>query len=473
MRRAWVIAGAAWAASLLAAACQLVFPAELKTMGPGDASMPADALAPDAMSESGAYDGPTVYHDMTASPYWSTFDIATVDPAAVGFVGGAFDGQNVYFAPYANSALSPSGVVARYDTRGVFKVESSWSAFDTTSVNANARGFAGAAFDGRYIYFMPQTLGLSFFTLPSIVTRYDTLATFSEGPGWSIFDTATVDDAGASEYWGAAFDGRYLYCASSGGPFVRFDTKGTFETTASWSIFSPLGLNDAGNDAGEVREYFEGAVFDGRYVYFIPNSFQPQSSAPSFPSSVVWRYDTIIGDFSRGASWSSFDAKALGASGFSGGAFDGRYVYFVPGSYGSSILRLDTKGDFAAVAAWAGFDTSRVAAAAVGFGGGAFDGRYLYVVPTMTCGDGGCTSIILRCDTTRDCMAVSSWSSFETGALFGDAGPVGFDGAVFDGRYLYLVPNYDGSGQSGKVARFDAKEPPSMPKLPAFYGSFL
>ncbi len=41
-------------------------------------------------------------------------------------------------------------------------------------------------------------------------------------------------------------------------------------------------------------------------------------------------------------------------------------------------------------------------------------------------------------------------------------------GAVFDGEFVYFVP-----GANGTVARFDAKTPPSLPKLPGWSGSFL
>ncbi len=47
-----------------------------------------------------------------------------------------------------------------------------------------------------------------------------------------------------------------------------------------------------------------------------------------------------------------------------------------------------------------------------------------------------------------------------------NASAVGFVGAVFDGRFLYLVPT------RGVVARFDAKTPPSLPVGYA-HGSFL
>lgn len=48
----------------------------------------------------------------------------------------------------------------------------------------------------------------------------------------------------------------------------------------------------------------------------------------------------------------------------------------------------------------------------------------------------------------------------------------GFAGAVFDGRFLYLVP-YNDFQADGYVTRFDTKTPSSMPLGPAFHGSFL
>ena len=50
-----------------------------------------------------------------------------------------------------------------------------------------------------------------------------------------------------------------------------------------------------------------------------------------------------------------------------------------------------------------------------------------------------------------------------------DAGVgLGFMGAAFDGRYVYLAPYF-----TSVVVRFDAKTPPSIPQLPGWTGSFL
>jgi hypothetical protein len=93
-------------------------------------------------------------------------DVASHSPRAKGFYGGAFDGRYVYFVPAQNDA-GDFGVLARYDTQGgAFTTGGAWSKFDMTSLDPNAKGFAGAAFDGRYLYLIPSS--------HTVVTRFDT-----------------------------------------------------------------------------------------------------------------------------------------------------------------------------------------------------------------------------------------------------------------------------------------------------------
>ena len=72
---------------------------------------------------------------------------------------------------------------------------------------------------------------------------------------------------------------------------------------------------------------FEGAVFDGKYVYFVPHIREGGQHGE------VLRYDTTD-NFQSGNSWSAFDAGANGIGndpdGYVMGLFDGRYIYFVP-----------------------------------------------------------------------------------------------------------------------------------------------
>jgi hypothetical protein len=72
-------------------------------------------------------------------------------------------------------------------------------------------------------------------------------------------------------------------------------------------------------------------AFDGRYVYYVP----------FMGASAIRRYDTR-GAFEDAAAWSTFDAASVGNTSLDGVAFDGRYMYF--GDFGlHTILRFDAK----------------------------------------------------------------------------------------------------------------------------------
>jgi hypothetical protein len=107
---------------------------------------------------------------------------------------------------------------------------------------------------------------------------------------------------------------------------------------------------------------------------------------------MVLRYDATAGDtdFTSVSAWSWFDAGTLTlpATGFDGGTFDGRYVYFSPyatneGSTFSGVaLRYDTLNNFGSGTAWQSFDASSTGGPlAVGYRGAAFDGRFVYYAP--------------------------------------------------------------------------------------------
>jgi hypothetical protein len=48
----------------------------------------------------------------------------------------------------------------------------------------------------------------------------------------------------------------------------------------------------------------------------------------------------------------------------------------------------------------------------------------------------------------------------------------GYGGGVFDGRYIYFAPNYNGVGFHGNVLRFDAKLPRAVPATVSGGSSF-
>ncbi len=290
----------------------------------------------------------TTYNSETDSGKWSTFDLTTLFPGAKGFIGSAFDGRYMYFSPNSNGAAD--GIVAQYDTtQGGFGSSQSWKTFDVSTVDSNAKGFQGAAFDGRYLYLIPYNNGAIY---SGTIARFDTQAAggFGDAGSWLTFDISTVDP-NARGYVRAAFDGRYLYLSPHyngvyHGIVARYDTQGAggFANASSWSTFDISTVNPGAKG-------FLGIDFDGRYVYF----------APYYDGTVydglAVRYDTQNNDgFAASSSWATFDMQSIDpdAVGFRGMVFDGQYIYFAQyydgvatmPVYNGIIMRYDTHQAF-------------------------------------------------------------------------------------------------------------------------------
>lgn len=266
--------------------------------------------------------------------------------------------------------------------------------------------------------------------MQSLVSVWEPLASFDT---FNAFDASVTDGLDTTGFYGAVFDGRYVYYCpirslksdreSVHGNVLRYDTQQDFHDPASYEGF------DASNIDGLRTVCYYGATFDGRYVIFTP-----RDTGSGYHSRVL-RYDTHR-NFKDSASWNAYDAE-LEHSHQSAG-FDGRYIYFCPGyvlkpgdnldgSFGGKLLRLDTRGDFKDPTSYTVFDTEALSEGTVCYDGAAFDGRHVYFVPLGT-------KVVLRYDTTADFSSPDSWQSHDaTGTGMGAN-----VGAVFDGRYLYF-----------------------------------
>jgi hypothetical protein len=392
-----------------------------------DSPVPLDALADAGEAGSdGDTDGGVDLSDLSR---WSAFDLTTLGGAPTGLWGGTFDGRYVYLTPSAEEMVS--SLMYRYDTTGSFTTPAGWLKFDTSSIGAGATDFAGAVFDGRFVYFAPTWGG-------TVTARFDTTGSFTQTSSWTLYDPG----AAYTFRQGATFDGRYAYFVPTNDTVSQFDTTQSFTTMAAWTTVSVSTFTDAGPTDG-----FTGAVYDGRYVYIIPTTY-PEFG--NLTSGIVMRYDTHA-SFGAATSWSSFDTHRVSsaASGFVGAAFDGRFVYIVPYENDTNALdgvtvRYDTTAAFGSASSWEAFNMETLSTLATGFTGAIFDGRYVYYVPRQFGGDG----LVVRYDTHTGFTLASSWTTFDTHDVNVNAG--GFMGAIFDGEFVYFVP-----GPGHLIVRFD------------------
>jgi hypothetical protein len=369
-----------------------------------------------------------------------------------GFLGAVFDGRYIYFVPQANTTPLPNGqhrhgIVLRYDTHQGFKEKNSWKAYDAGNTSGlTTRGYYGAVFDGTYIYFVPRFDGYDYHTR---VLRYDTRGEFTEKERWSAYDVGLP-----ISYQSAGFDGRYIYFAPgfskenkeiNGKLVLRYDTRSGFSEKNSWKTYN------IGSISGLRTEDFDGVSFDGRYMYFVP-----------LRHSVVVRYDTQ-GEFKDKNKWAAFDAKPLEMEHCVGAVFDGQFIYFVPYDH-HIVVRYDTTGSFNDNDNWSRYDVKNIPGLRkYGYDGGFFDGRYVYFIPFFQRDNKGVNqfhSEVLRYDTQGDFKDAGSWQSSDAGKTSG-LRSIGYNGGASDGRFLYFAPWTGGEGKGynivghGTVLRYD------------------
>lgn len=396
------------------------------------------------------------YLDSTARPNAIKSGQAGVR-AGDGIIGAAaeLDGRrgSIEIAPaaalHAQSALTVEAWVnsASGRTEGIQSIVSRWSpremidrfeAYDAgRTSDLDTIGFFGAVFDGRYVYFVAQYDGRE---RHGKFLRYDTHGPFNEAASWSAYDAGNTGGMNTKGYYGGAFDGRYVYFSprlDSKGPHsrvLRYDTRGEFNSARSWEA----------HDAGDPVSH-QGAVFDGRYVYFLPGSEGKGKSGK------VLRYDTRA-PFHERSSYATYDASrtsGLETTDYDGGVFDGRYIYLSPLS--NIPIRYDTSKEFTDSASWEAFDSGLMNVNTCV--GAVFDGRYVYYVPY------GENNVVVRFDTTAPFTSRAAWSGFTYPPV---SKRNGYDGGAFDGRYVYFVPFWDPKAPQGRqfhgvVLRYDTQ----------------
>ena len=307
-------------------------------------------------------DAGTVYNDITDKNRWETLDLATLTGGLKFYNGGTFDGRYVYYTP--EGGATPHGVLLRYDTTLPFAT-SSYEKYDLTQKNGALKSFTGAIFDGTYVYLPPYKNGAQYH---GNFVRYKTSSPFGSATSYETYDLAANLDPLDVGFGPGAFDGKYVYIT----PFiarsaVRFDKAGTFNVAGSYESYVTTTNNENWVTSG----------FDGKYMYLVPGLI---GGAAYYGG--IKRYDTTK-VFNQPASWLLYDVGVAvdpKAKGFQGSVFDGRYLYFIP-AFGTVTVRYDTQGQFDSASSWTKFDLTLVNAGATSFVGGTFDGRYVYFSP--------------------------------------------------------------------------------------------
>jgi hypothetical protein len=254
-----------------------------------------------------------------------------------------------------------------------------------------------------------------------------TFYSYTDPNNWEAFDLSSI--AGPIDSFRCAlFDGKYLYFGG-GHAIVRYDPQKPFNQFGSWTTF-------ATNDPTTQFNGPSTMIYDGqRYIYVIQYGFG---------YGIFARYDTQ-GVFDNAGSWSFYDLKQVSAAatGFLGGAFDGKYVYLINDNQIPAITyRFDTTKPafFNVPSAYEQFDLGTTfAPSRVGIHtGGAFDGKYVYSVPIGLLPN-QLPDLFVRYDTTQSFSSGTSWQSFDSANL-GPPPPAGPAGAIFDGTFMYFPP---------------------------------
>lgn len=372
-----------------------------------------------------------------------------------GYFGAVSDGRYVYFAPQLNASQDRHGQVLRYDSRGGFNDPESWHAYDAGCTDGlRTQGYYGVVHAGNHIYFVPRTDGE---TLHSRFLRYDRRGEFRDPGSWEAYDIGRTMACQS-----AAYDGRYIYLSpgyygdtGESGKAVRYDTRGGFKDPDSYAIF------DAGNTDGLEAKNYDGATFDGRYVYYSPLNDR----------GIVLRHDTS-GGFDDPAAWQAMDASGLGLGMCVGAVFDGRFVYYVPYAH-SKAVRYDTRGEFRDPESWEAYDAAGTSGLHTkGYDGAAFDGQYVYYIPFYE-GDqlqSGFHCRVLRYNTCMNFNDRAAWDAADGGVFTYPPNPGGFNGGAFDGRYVYFSPWREDPDENddreytphGKVLRYDTADDASF-----------
>ena len=386
--------------------------------------------------------------------------------------------------PNLGGALTIATVVARYDTTGELQNAASWASFDVTTMAGPTADAGVATYAG-----VPDGQVAS----PSCPINDSANNSRLRRPGGALpapdrRRAAPRRGRGRSPRRGGAEGGPPPATPTRAAPMPRqrrrrlpffffpfFSADAGNAPTPAWaSTTRPRGrrLDLSGPQPGGPRVLRRDLRRD-LHLLRPPDQRRLRERGPRAAPAGRWRASAPRPTSRLPSSWTFFDVTNVqgNASGFVGGAFDGRYLYLVlhaqsdrpalrhdgPPPTSRPLLRLVVVRRHPKWSAWTRGRRRRMPA-------GAFDGRFVYLVPSGRRLRPG-PPLRHAEHLHRRLRLVHGGSRLVPRPAKGNAGT--YNGAVFDGEYLYLIPN-----GNTLVARFRARTPASMPALPQFHGSF-
>lgn len=302
--------------------------------------------------------------------------------------------------------------------------------------------FKGTCYDGRYIYYAPY--GSRYFVRQDTKYALDQTSTFEQMEVESVNRDMTTGG-----WFGCVFDGRHVfYIPSYNNHVVRYKLGHPFDDSTSWETYS---IGDLLYESVEDVSY-EGGVFDGNYIYLVPNT-----------SQTALRYDVSMPLDDEGAWQSASIFGVAKAGGFRGGTWDGQYVYFSPYTHNDFIRFLPE--NYGSAENLEIMDVTSVVEYECGqikypftykFSGACFDGGHVYYAPQDA-------TYFVRVNVASTFDRLDSWEVVKLSNALGNAGtwhPEWDMGASkrwsacrFDGRYIYYAPE-----NSPMVVQYDTNE---------------
>ena len=132
--------------------------------------------------------------------------------------------------------------------------------------------------------------------------------------------------------------------------------------------------------------------------------------------------------------------------GYVGGVFTGTHLYLSPyfnGAYHGNVAIINTSTNAVSLIDLSSFDSNLV-----GFHGAVYTGKYIYFIPYRS--SSGIHGNIAKYDIESNTATLLSIPT-----ITGNSNCIGYSGGVFTGRYIYLCPSHNGTDFHGNVVKID------------------